>query len=108
MPYVVKVLRRAAGDVHRIYSWLYKREPSGAERWFESLNAALNELAIAAHRAPLIAESAAVKIDLRERLFKTRHGATYRIVFVIALDEVRVLRIRGPGQRPLRRRDIGL
>lgn len=40
--------------------------------------------------------------DLRETYFKTRHGRRYRIVFTIIGTEVRVLRIRAPGQRLLR------
>jgi hypothetical protein len=38
--------------------------------------------------------------------FKTRHGRTYRILFLLADQEVRVLRVRGPGQRPVSKRDI--
>jgi hypothetical protein len=34
-------------------------------------------------------------------LFKTRRGRYYRLVYVIAEDEVHVLRVRGPGQPDL-------
>ena len=38
---------------------------------------------------------------LQQFLFKTRRGRTYRGVFVVVDNEVRILRIRGPGQPPL-------
>ena len=108
MPYTVKILRRAEADLSRIFTWLRKRSPSGANAWYAALSQAVGELAADAHRYSPAAESARLGTDVRERFFKTRHGSRYRIVFVIALEEVRVLRIRGRGQRPLRRRDLGL
>lgn len=108
MPYEIKILRRAEADLSRIFNWLRKRSPSGANSWYEALAQAIRELAKDAHRYAVAAESAKLGADVRECFFKTRHGLRYRIVFVIALDEVRVLRIRAPGQRPLRRRDLGL
>lgn len=108
MPYAIKLLRRAEADLSRIFKWLRKRSPSGADSWYEALAQAILELTADAHRYPVAAESAKLGTDVRERFFKTRHGSRYRLVFVIALQEVRVLRISAPGQRPLRRRDLGL
>ena len=39
--------------------------------------------------------------ELRQSLFKTPRGRRYRAVFVVVENEVRVLRIRGPGQSEL-------
>ena len=36
--------------------------------------------------------------EVRQVLFQTRHGRPYRILYAISGDEVRVLRVRGPGQ----------
>jgi plasmid stabilization system protein ParE len=107
MPYTVSILRRAEADVTRIYRWLGKRSPTGANRWYEALESAIDQLASDAHRNPLAAESARLGTDVRECFFKTRRGSRYRILYVIALSQVRILRIRGPGQRPLRRPDLG-
>ncbi len=41
-----------------------------------------------------------------ETRFKTKHGRTYRAVFTILNGQVRILAIRGPGQAPLKRRDL--
>jgi plasmid stabilization system protein ParE len=58
MPYTVSILRRAEADVMRIYRWLGKRSPTGANRWYEALESTIDQLAIDAHRNPLAAESA--------------------------------------------------
>ncbi|MGH7200482.1 MAG: hypothetical protein ACREJB_07745, partial [Planctomycetaceae bacterium] len=39
--------------------------------------------------------------ELRQFLFKTPRGRTYRGVFTVVDDEVRILRVRGPSQRDL-------
>jgi hypothetical protein len=44
--------------------------------------------------------------NVREKFFKTRQGRRYRLLYTINGDVVRVLRVRGPGQPPVRRRDL--
>jgi hypothetical protein len=55
---------------------------------------------------PEAAESHPLKRDLRHKLFKTRRGRIYRIVFEPGDAEIVILRVRGPGQAPLKRRDL--
>jgi len=43
---------------------------------------------------------------IHQALFKTPRGRRYRIVFELTETEIRILRVRGPGQPPLRRRDV--
>jgi hypothetical protein len=43
---------------------------------------------------------------VREVLFGTRKGLTYRIVFTVEDGEVQILRIRGPGQAPVDPSDL--
>jgi len=40
-------------------------------------------------------------VELRQAFFKTRKGNTYRMILKLNPDEVKILRIRGQGQRPL-------
>jgi len=51
-------------------------------------------------------ESLPLSRDLRQAFFKTRRGRRYRIVFEVNEQEVIILRVRGPAQAPLRRRDL--
>jgi len=39
-----------------------------------------------------------VHVLRRQFFFKTPHGRTYRGVFTVVDDEIRVLRVRGPGR----------
>lgn len=106
MPFTVLLLRQAQADVDRIYEWLSKRSPSGAERWYAAFAACIADIRRDAQSCAPAPEARRLRLDVRQRLFKTRHGRTYRILFLIAGDQVRVLRVRAPGQSPVRRRDI--
>jgi plasmid stabilization system protein ParE len=108
MPYVVAILRRANADLQEKFIWLNRRSPKGADRWYEAFESAIRKLESDAASYPLAIEAAKLRVDARECYFKTKHGKMYRIVFVIAGNQVRVLRVRGPGQRTIRRRDLGL
>ena len=59
-------------------------------------------------RFPLAPENSLATLgEVRQFLFKTRRGRTYRAVYVIMDDEVRILRVRGPGQPPLTDDEMG-
>lgn len=106
MAFTVRVLRRAAADADAIYQWIAKRSNSGAARWYQAFLDALIALERDAPISGLAPEAKRLRIDLRQRLFKTTRGRNYRMLFVMVGSEVRVLRVRGPGQPPLRRRDL--
>jgi plasmid stabilization system protein ParE len=102
----VRVLRRGQADIDDIHLWLRHRSPGGAAAWYAALVDRLNQLADSATACSIAPEAEKVGVDLRQAFFKTRRGRTYRILFVIVGSEVRVLRIRGPGQRAVSRRDL--
>ena len=106
MIYKVRVLERAQNDVDGILRWLLERSPSGAARWHAAFMSASATLANDPHRFALASERPALDRDVRERLFKTPRGRRYRIVFTIVGQEVRILRVRGPGQPPLEASDL--
>jgi plasmid stabilization system protein ParE len=101
MRYHVAILSRARGDIERILDWLGERSPDGANRWLVALEGAKASLAKNPLTYGLALESRHVGIQLRERFFKTHRGRTYRLLFTIVEREVRILRVRGPGQPPV-------
>jgi plasmid stabilization system protein ParE len=101
MKYRVVALRRADADVRHITRWIAQRSPQGAQSWLDAYEALLERLAEHPDSCPAAFEDPECSIPLKEALFRTRHGRTYRAVFTIAGDEVRILRIRGPGQPTL-------
>jgi plasmid stabilization system protein ParE len=104
--YHVTIVRRAREDVQRILDWLFPRSPEGATRWLAALEHAEASLATNPLAYGLAPEAVALGRDVRERFFKTRKGRVYRLLFMLVEDEVRILRVRGPGQPPVSRRDI--
>jgi plasmid stabilization system protein ParE len=101
MNYHVIALRRADADVRHIVHWIAQRSLQGAESWLAAYEQLLERLADQADSCAAALEDAECSIRLKEALFRTCHGSTYRAVFTIVGDEVRILRIRGPGQPPL-------
>jgi len=44
MSYRVKILAAATEDIDETFSWITERSAAGAERWYEALQAGLDEL----------------------------------------------------------------
>jgi plasmid stabilization system protein ParE len=95
------ILPRAERDVQRIFEWISDRSPEGAVRWWNTFEEAASRSVDNPERYGLAPENGLISYELRQFLFKTPHGRTYRGVFTLAGNEVRILRVRGPGQPPL-------
>jgi plasmid stabilization system protein ParE len=106
MKYRISVLTRAKSDLKNVFDWLAKRSPAGAAAWYEVAIQAIDDLRNTADQHGLALESRRLHDPIREKLFKTKRGRRYRLLYRIDGDVVRVLRVRGPGQPPVRRRDL--
>jgi plasmid stabilization system protein ParE len=102
----LRIVERARTDVDAIFSWLVRRSVQGAISWYLAFKGAVARVAAAGETYGLAPEGERFARDLREALFKTRRGKNYRIVFEISDTEIVILRVRGPGQALLRRRDL--
>jgi plasmid stabilization system protein ParE len=98
MDYTVRSLPRAEFDAQHIYDWLLARSAQGARNWWAAFGDACDRLKEDPLTCARSLESDALRRDLREALFKTRRGHYYRLVFMVVESEVRILRVRGPGQ----------
>ena len=92
----------AKADAQVIYDWLYKRSPDGAEKWFDALSKALEDIEFRSVTFALAAEPILAAESVREHNFSTKYGLTYRLLFRVVEAEIQVLYIRGPGQAPLK------
>jgi plasmid stabilization system protein ParE len=99
---------RAQLDIERFLTWIGRRSPQGAVAWMDAYDEAVSRLEVDARSHPLLPQAKSLQIDVRFITFRTAHGLTYLILFVAndSEDEVRILRVRGPGQAPVRRRDL--
>ena len=95
----VRLLRRAKNDVRVITDWIAERSKPGAERLVAALDRALDSIDEFPESHPLAEDDDAFpNHTIRQFLFKTRRGRTYRGLFIVVGDEKSVLRVRGPGQ----------
>lgn len=106
MSHHVRILARARRDFEDYMAWIAERSPQGAERWAEAFDAALTMLEQNPFLSPVASESKLIGEDVRNIVFRTRAGRPYRALFVVIGDEVRILRIRGPGAPPATLDDI--
>jgi plasmid stabilization system protein ParE len=106
MTFKVRLLTRAQGDADQIYLWLRQRSPQGAASWYAALLRKIDDLAVTPMACSFAPEARPLDIQLRQAFFKTRRGRTYRLLFVIVQNEVRIMRVRGPGQRPITRSEV--
>jgi plasmid stabilization system protein ParE len=103
----IRTLNLAQADIERIFNWLETRSPKGSAAWFEALISGLNRITQNPDAFPIAFEARRRwGREIRDCLFKTRRGRRYRIVFEVTAELILGLRARGPGQPPLRKRDL--
>jgi plasmid stabilization system protein ParE len=102
MAYTVRTLPRAEFDAQQIYDWISERSPDGARRWWLAFEEACDRLKRETVDHALAPEADWIGREIRQSLFKTPQGRYYRLLYVIVGNEVRVIRVRGPGQPDLK------
>jgi plasmid stabilization system protein ParE len=106
MSRTLRIVERARSDVDAIFNWLVHRSVQGAISWYLAFRHAIEKIASSPESFGEATESHPLGRHLRQTLFRTRRGRVYRIVFQVSDTEIMILRVRGPGQSPLRRRDL--
>lgn len=101
MTYRLKILPRAERDLQEMYDWIFDRSEAGAARWYAAFHDAASRLLSNPHAPARAPEDGLSDHPIRQFLFKTRRGRVYRAVYAVIDDEVRILRVRGPGQPDL-------
>ena len=106
--YKVVVLGSAKSDVNEIFAWLFRRSMQGAQSWYDAFDLAIGRLETVADSCPRLNSPKYRGHDVRHLNFSSPHGRTYMLVFVVLPNEkiVQVIRVRAPGQRGVRRRDL--
>jgi toxin ParE1/3/4 len=106
MTFIVQELPKAKLDKDSIFRWLHERSPAGASGWLRAYDSLIDRLREDASACVFAPENQDCDFDVRQALFKTRRGRIYRDLFVIAGDEVFILRVRGPGQASVEPEDL--
>lgn len=98
MKFTVEITDTAWAEIEEAYDWLAERAPLAAERWKESLLAAITSLETFPKSRSLAPESDYFGREIRQLLHGKRQHK-YRILFEIRDTRVIVLRVRH-GARP--------
>ena len=82
-------------DLEAAYARIAGDSPRAADKWYAECYAAIRSLSESPKRCPIAPESKLVDTEIRHLI----HGS-YRILFSVHIDEVRVLHVRHAARRP--------
>lgn len=107
MSRIVRISLRARSDVEQVFSWLSRRSPRGAQFWYAAFEQAIIKIGEHPEQFAIVPEATSRwNRRVYQAFFKTQRGRLYRIIFTWSDTEAIVLRVRGPGQPPIRSRDL--
>jgi plasmid stabilization system protein ParE len=78
MNYCIHVSEQADREANAIYEWIAERSADGARRWLQAFRKTLDSLMEHPESHALANEADAFEEPLRNALFKTRKGRTFR------------------------------
>jgi plasmid stabilization system protein ParE len=107
MSFQVRLSRTAAADFERRLIVISERSPNAARRLNDRFELALARLRDFPLSCGLAYENPAFVEEIRHLLFGIHRKRKFRALFTIRGDEVVVLAIRAPGERPVDPADIG-
>ena len=98
MSYRVTVMPQAASDFEGCFGYIFNRSHQGAVALRQAFGKAVKSLEDDALAHGLAPESRDHPVEIRQILFRTRHGRSYRALYTIKNQDLSVLHVRGPGQ----------
>ncbi|MGE3818345.1 MAG: type II toxin-antitoxin system RelE/ParE family toxin [Isosphaeraceae bacterium] len=106
MSYHVRLTARAQTDLDQLFRTLTERSPARAERLSNRFDDSLKRLETFPYSCGIAHENPRFTEELRHLLFWVHPQRKYRALFVVREDEVVVLAIRAPGERPVTPEDV--
>lgn len=107
MNYRVRMTDEASGDLDRILGALAGHSAEAAARLARQFRHALDRLRTMPLSCGLAHESREFPEELRHLLFHTQRRRVYRALFVVRGDEVVILAVRAPGEKPVTPEELG-
>ena len=108
MSFLVTARRRAEEDLAAAVNWTAQHSPVGAIRLLDAVENLVAQLRRNPLSHGLAPEDEFVDSIVRQGFFHTPRGRVDRAVYVVESNEVRILRIRGPGQPTVSPDELGI
>lgn len=102
MSYRVRLTRDAEADFEQRLTTIAERSPDAAQRLTDRFEEALFRLRDFPLSCGVAFENSAFAEEIRHLLFGIHPKRRYRALFTVRGDEVVILAIRAPGERPVR------
>ena len=107
MAFVVRLSPRAESELEEAHGWATQHAPATAAAWLQRFKVALLTLAENPERCQLAAEDKQLRCGLRQFLYGKKPNV-FRVLFVLADPDVRIVAIRRASRRSISRRDLDL
>ncbi len=107
MGYVVRLSPRAESELAEVHEWATRNAPVTAAAWLQRLKIAILTLAENPERCPFAVEDKRLRCGLRQFLYGKKPNV-FRVLFVIADRDVRIVAIRRAARRSISRKDLDL
>ena len=101
MSFRVKLTRKAAADLEQRLTAIADRSPALAQRLNDRFEKALLRLRDFPFACGLAYEDRSFSEELRHLLFGIHPKRKFRALFTVREDEVVILAVRAPGEKPL-------
>lgn len=97
MTFGFEITARAKADRTTCFDYIARRSPEGALAWLSAFESAVEALLIQPRygEAP---ESRGHDETIRQKIFKTKYGLPYRLLYIIRGETIYIIHVRGPGQ----------
>jgi plasmid stabilization system protein ParE len=106
MSFRVRLTRNAAADFEQRLTTIAERSPEAARRLNDRFEKALLRLRDFPLSCGLAYENPSFSEELRHLLFGIHPKRKYRALLVVRGDEVVILAIRAPGEKPIKPEDL--
>lgn len=104
--FVLVIFQRARDDAELCFERLTNHSVQGAATWIAAFESAAQELKHDAAMHAVVTLRGTKRDPIHSKPFQTPHGKTYQLIYRIRDNEVHVIRVWPPGQRPIRRKDL--
>ena len=106
MTYHIRSTGQADADLDRRLGWLAERSPTAAARLAQRYRDSFDRLRTMPLSCGLAYENRSFDEEIRHLLFGVHPKRHYRALFAVRGEEVVILAIRAPGERPVLPEDI--